>query len=283
MQPGTVVVQDDTDTTTYVEGTDYVIDYARGKVLALTGGSISAADVLHIDYTYDAVNKGEMEAIERAKIQLVSQVLQCAPQRLAQQISRDAVVLSQKQLGYDATTRTLRALIFQLQRMTDRNIFYAALTAALQVSSNSGGTWNSSSGTLDDLVKYIGYAKVKIANRYYEPTGLVVSVTNSDRLANWDGFTAAGKRPDGDMAANGYIGRLKGLPVFETTEFTDDFILPVNRELVIHRILEPMVLRGPFPSYNTDGKLIAAEQYYVEEFNGTETPVPGKGAFVKIV
>lgn len=46
-----VVVQDDTDTTTYVLGTDYEINPRLGMIKALSTGSISASDVLHVDYT----------------------------------------------------------------------------------------------------------------------------------------------------------------------------------------------------------------------------------------
>jgi len=47
-----VVVQDSSDTTTYVEGTDYEIDLALGMIKIITGGGIAdgAEEVLHIDY-----------------------------------------------------------------------------------------------------------------------------------------------------------------------------------------------------------------------------------------
>ena len=48
------VVKDATDTTTYVAGTDYTIDLSRGLITPLTGGAISASDVLHVAYTYVA-------------------------------------------------------------------------------------------------------------------------------------------------------------------------------------------------------------------------------------
>ncbi|RLA52450.1 MAG: hypothetical protein DRQ98_10175 [Gammaproteobacteria bacterium] len=48
---GTVVVQDDTDTTTWVEDTDYSLDEARGRIYIIPGGGISDDDVLHVDYT----------------------------------------------------------------------------------------------------------------------------------------------------------------------------------------------------------------------------------------
>jgi hypothetical protein len=115
---------------------------------------------------------------------------------------------------------------------------------------------------------------------------VVLSLTNSDRLAYWEGFTAAGQRPDSDLKAEGYVGRVKGLPAFESTEFSDDYLLVANRELVFHRVYQPMQLRGPYPSYDVAGgtsKLVAADQYYVEEFNATEAPVDEKGAVVRVI
>lgn len=46
-----VVVQDDSDTTTYVDGTDFVLDAAMGTIEILATGSIADGDTLHVDYT----------------------------------------------------------------------------------------------------------------------------------------------------------------------------------------------------------------------------------------
>lgn len=62
----------------------------------------------------------------------------------------------------------------------------------------------------------------------------------------------------------------------------DGYILVPNRELVMHRVFQPMQLKGPFPSYHTDGKLIAADQWYAEEYNGDEVPVVQKVAHVLV-
>lgn len=277
--PGTMVVTNTAGSTTYPEGSAYVVDYANGKLMALA--TITDEQALKVDYSYTAVRKGEMAAIERGKMGLSSKTLEIAADRLATQISREAVMFSRSQLGWDATARTLSSLVRQVQRKIDQGAIYMALAAALRVSSNSGGTWTAASDTLDTLVKYIGAAKVKVGNRYYEPTFILVSLTNSDRIGNWDGFTAAGKRPDSDINANGYIGRIKGLAAFESTEMSDGYLLIGNRELVMHRVFSAMQLHGPFPTYD-NGKLVAADQYYAEEFNGSDAPVPEKGAYVKI-
>ena len=49
-----VVVTNSAATTTYVEGTDYEVDYANGWIRPLSGGGIAAGDALLVDYTTDA-------------------------------------------------------------------------------------------------------------------------------------------------------------------------------------------------------------------------------------
>jgi len=52
------IVQDVTDTATYVEGTDYEIDYDSGRILILSSGGISDGEVLHIESTWLAIVSG---------------------------------------------------------------------------------------------------------------------------------------------------------------------------------------------------------------------------------
>lgn len=288
VQPGTAVVTNEAGTVTYTEGTDYVIDYGNGKVRGLTGGSITALDVVKVDYTYDAVREGEMTAIQRAKMTLTYKTLEIAADRLATEISTEAVVFAKSQLGWDATARTLAGLVRKIRELIDKHLLYMGLSAALSVANNSGGTWSATPGggdtydqNLDKLFRYIGVAKVKVANRFYEPNFVLASGTMGDVISNSEQFTAAGKRPDSDLNAAGFVGRVKGLPLFESTQFTDSYILVGNRELVMHRVFKPMVLKGPYPSYSSN-KMVASEQFYAEEFNGTDAPVTEKGATVKL-
>lgn len=282
---GSVVVTSDPDGTTYVEGTDYAIDYAEGKlytIAAANGGSIGDSTALLVDYTYYNIRKGESAEIERAKTTLSYQTLEVAADRLATEITSEAVVFSRSQLGWDATTRTIGMLIKEVMRRIDSDLFHAGLGAALQVASNSGGTWSKGVDTYDTLRKYIGYAKVKVANRFYEPTFVLMSVTNADELSNADFFSQSGAIPGYDLNAAGYVGRVKSLPVFASTEFPDGYALVGNRELVMHRVFQPMQLQGPFQTFGANRKLVASKQYFIEEYNGHIEPVPGKGAYVKI-
>lgn len=282
LTPGSVVVTNSAGTTTYVEDTDYLVDYANGRIYALASGAITDAQSLKVDYGWTAIRKGEMQGIERGKLTLSYITVEAKADRLADQISKESILFAQAQMGWDVRTKTLANLAKQMKRKIDQGAMYMALSAAKTVASNVVGTWTAASDTELAFVKLMGKARVKVAKRYYEPTFGLLSTTNADLIANWDGFTAAGKRPDADLKANGYIGRLKGLAIFDGTEFSDGYGLVGNRELVQHRVFKPMSFQGPLPSYDSNGNVIAAEQYYAEEFNLTETPVPGKGSLVKI-
>lgn len=292
VQPGTVTVTSDPAGTTYTEGTDYAIDYANGKILAITGGGISASDGILVDYTYDAIRLGENTAIQRGKESLSRVLVSSAADRLAAQITDEAIQFARAQIGWDAVGRTLSNLVRQIREKIDQGMMYLGLGKALSVASNSGGTWSATPAggdtyqeNLDKLFRYLGVAKVKVANRYYEPNFILASVTNSDLMSNSQQFTQAGQRPDADLNAAGYVGRAKGLPTFESPLFSDSWILVGNRELVMYRVFRAMMLKGPYPSYDVSGgtsKLIAADQYYAEEYNVTEAPVANKGSFVKI-
>jgi hypothetical protein len=278
--PGTVVVTSNPAGTTYVEGTDFIIDYELGKIKFLTAGDIGANDVL-VDYQYNAIRLGEDAEIERAKVTLSYATIEAAADRLADYITHEAIVFSRSQLGWDAVARTMANLVRQTRLNIDKNLIEKALSAALGVASNSGGTWTSATDPWSLLAEYIGYAKVKVANRYYEPTFVLMSETNADLLSNWDGFTRLGF-PNALLDAAGFAGGVKGLPVFRSTQMRDTWVLVGNRELAMHRVFQPMTIKGPFQTFGANRKLVAAEQYYSEEYNASLAPIGGKGAVVKV-
>jgi len=279
--PGTVVVTSNPAGTTWVEGTDYVIDYELGKILFIAAGGINADDVL-VDYTYNAIRLGEGVEISQAKTTLSYKTLTAAAMRIADQINHEAIVFSRSQLGWDVVGRTMANIIRQTRLNIDRNLIEKATAAALGVASNSGGTWTAATDAWSVFAEYLGYAKVKVSNRYYEPTGILMSQTNADLLSNWDGFTREGF-PNALLDAAGFAGGVKGLPIFSSPVMRDSWALVMNREIVMHRVYQPLTVKGPFPTYGSNHKLIAAEQYYSEEYNGSIAPIGGKAAYVKVV
>jgi len=284
--PDSVTVTSNPAGTTYVEGTDYVIDYAAGRIKFLTPGSIGANDVL-VDYSYTAIRKGEMTPIERVKLSLSYMTIEAAADRLADQISREAIVFSQSQLGMDAVAMTMASMMRQIRRKIDQGLLYAAFSAVKAVASNKTADWTIGTTDADyaSLVRLMGNASVIVANRFYTPTFYLMSVTNADRVSNWSGFQLDGF-PNAMLNAAGFAGMIKGKPIYASTEFPDTLVIAGNRELVAHRVFKPASIYGPYPTYDVSGgtsKLLAADQYYVEEFNVTESPINEKGAFVPVV
>lgn len=278
--PGTVVVTSNPAGTTYDEGDDFIIDYELGKIKFLAAGDIDANDVL-VDYQYNAIRQGEDAEIERAKVTLSYQLVTASAMRVSDYITDEAIKFSRSQLGWDARARTMANLVNQLRLNIDRNLIEKGLAGALSVASNSGGTFTSASDPWSLLAEYIGYAKVKVGNRYYAPTFILMSDTNADLLSNWDGFTRLGF-PNSLLDAAGFAGGVKGLPVFHTPVMRDTWNLIGNRELVMHRVYSPMTIKGPFQTFGSNRKLVAAEQYYAEEYNVSICPIPEKGSVVKM-
>jgi hypothetical protein len=111
-----------------------------------------------------------------------------------------------------------------------------------------------------------------------------MSKTNADRLSNWTGLTREGF-PDALLGAAGFANmQVKGLPIFSTTAMPDTHILVVHPELVQHRVLSsrPMSLKGPFQYRDTNGNLVAAQEWYIEEYNGQWAFINNKGGYVRV-
>jgi hypothetical protein len=266
---------------TYTEGTDYIVDYAQGRIKVL-GSALNNA-TLKVAASYTAIRKGENSPIERGKLTMSYKTVEAAADRIADQITREAVVFSRSQLGVDLIGATMASLVRQVRRKIDQGLLYWAYSAVKGVANNATAAWtvDNTQASYAELAELMGQAKVKVANRYYTPTFFMMSVTNADRISNWEGFKRDGY-PTALLGAAGFAGGIKGLPIFASTEFPDSLIICGNRELVMHRVFQPMTIKGPLPSYHTDGKLIAADQYYAEEFNVTESPIYEKGAFVPV-
>lgn len=285
IDPGSVVVTSNPAGTTYTEGTDYVINYADGKIKFLSAGAIDTNDVL-VDYTCSEMRGGEMDPIERVKTSLSYKTIEAAADRLADQISSEAIVFSRSQLGWDAVSRTMANLVRTMRRKIDQGLLYMAFSAVKSVASNSTAAWTVSTtqDDLADLYAKLGNAAVIVAKRFYEPTFYLASITNTDRLSNWEGFKREGF-PQAMLNAAGFAGMAKNRPIFSSTEFPDTLWIAGNRELVQHRVFQPLTIKGPYPTYdiaNSTTKLVAADQYYAEEYNATEALVPEKGAWVPV-
>lgn len=63
-----VVVTDTTGVTTYTEDTDYTVNYEMGWVKALSTGSISDGETLHVDYDHNALQYPKVVPVKRTPV-----------------------------------------------------------------------------------------------------------------------------------------------------------------------------------------------------------------------
>lgn len=282
LRTSTITVTSSPAGTTYAEFDDYVIDYANGRVMVLSTGTMADATAFLIDYTYDKVRGGENAAIQRGKGTLSSQTITLAADRLASLVTDEAITFARTQLGWDAVTRTLNMIIKEITEMIDMGCIRLALAQAI-AAANNGGTWNSATANNEpDLVKKLGAAAVAVENDNYMATFFLLSLTNADRLSNWDGFRRDGF-PDAVLQSTGFVGQVKGKPVFKSKHMPDSKGLTGHPELVQQRVLsaKPMTLKGPFQP-TSGGNQVAGQEWYAEEYNGTFSLIKEKGGYITI-
>jgi hypothetical protein len=65
-----LVVTNEGHTTTYEEGTDYEVDKTVGRIKALSGGSLSGGQTVHVDYNYDATQYSTLSAMEDSSLEV---------------------------------------------------------------------------------------------------------------------------------------------------------------------------------------------------------------------
>lgn len=73
-----VVVQDDTDTTTYDVGVDYTVNLDTGMITAIDGGAITASDVLHVSADYSAYDDITIQGFINTKLEGILKFTSCA-------------------------------------------------------------------------------------------------------------------------------------------------------------------------------------------------------------
>jgi len=73
-----VIVKDDTDTTTYVENVDYLLDADKGTITALDTGSITAGDILHVTADNAKYDEIRIEAFTKTKIEGTLRFVSCS-------------------------------------------------------------------------------------------------------------------------------------------------------------------------------------------------------------
>jgi len=101
-QVSNVVVKDATETTTYVENTDYIVDEMAGMIKVLSGGSITDGETLHLSYDYAAYDYADIvpntDPSRRFKIKLAGKNF--ADGKMIEILARKVVLATSGDLGF---------------------------------------------------------------------------------------------------------------------------------------------------------------------------------------
>lgn len=91
---GTVVIKDQTGTLTFVEGTDYSVDYTTGRVTVLSGSAISEGESLLVSYTTESTSSVRLaESIEGLHVRQIDKDWTLAVNLLAQDVFQGGIDL----------------------------------------------------------------------------------------------------------------------------------------------------------------------------------------------
>jgi len=72
---GSVTVTDSVGTTTYSEGTDYLIEYATGMILALSSGAIAQGQALLVDYAHSALSTRTVDIGTQSQVRIWARIV----------------------------------------------------------------------------------------------------------------------------------------------------------------------------------------------------------------
>jgi len=232
------------------ENTDFVVDYRNGILHFLTASSLGDAT-----YAYRAYTGNENAAIQQSEWQTKLHTINISFTRLQTSLTREAIAYARADTGWDARTRNLFGLAFEIQEKIDKQNFQLAQTAA-RVAGHVATVGNASINlNTDEGLKQsrtaISNAKSLIEDDFYMANAIIGSVKSIELLADWEGFQRDGF-PDGTLMANGVVTMHKGCRVVKTTMMDDDHLLITSPMSVRYRSLQGEMLKTSGPDRPVD-------------------------------
>jgi hypothetical protein len=141
---------------------------------------------------------------------------------------------------------------------------------------------------LNGLLQKIGARKAVLqGDRFITPDFLLMSPTLNDTCTNADQFTAAGKRADANVSADGDLITVKGTPAYGTNapgiDLGDERILIGQRGVCTYTIAKPFMTGTPFEAVNSTGQPTGQKVAYGEEYSAIKVPSPIKNRLTSVI
>lgn len=275
----------------FVEGTDYSVDYRNARIYTISAGFAGAAAATTIAFSYYNIQPGEGVGMERVKMQTSMKPVTLQRSALGVELTHEAIAFASAQLGYDVLSDAISNGVADMARMFDRNMYYLALSAALSVSGNKAtySLANAQDSATNGFTVRVGDARLKLEKRFYpiDELKLLVDADQAEAMSNANFLSALNARNDVNMDARGHIGIWKGMPVLRSTEFgavsgNKRFALVAHPEQAQALFWGDAKVEGPFPRFDSNGKLIGAKNYSIELWDALDSPIADKASVVEI-
>jgi hypothetical protein len=275
----------------FVEGTDFSVDYRNAAIYTISAGFAAAVAATTIAFSYYNIQPGEMVGMERVKMQTSMKPVTLQRSALGVELSHEAIAFASAQLGYDILADAIGNAVGDMARLFDRNMYYLALAAALGVASNkvTYSLANAQDSVTNGFTVRTGEARVKLEKRFYplDELKLLVDADQAEAMSNANFLSALNGRADNMLDAKGYIGMWKGMPVLRSTEFgavsgSKRFALVTHPEQAQALFWGDAKIEGPFPRFDSNGKLLGAKNYSIELWDALDTPIMDKASVVEI-
>lgn len=140
----------------------------------------------------------------------------------------------------------------------------------------------------DRVLQSVGSRKVVIENdRYYMANTLLMSGAVDNALSQAFTFQANSSRPGSGLNADGSVGVVKGIPVFNTRapglDTADARIVVAERGNTRFRMMRPFQMSELSQARDTNGNFIGMQEGYGEQFLICHTPTQRKNATTSVV
>ena len=140
----------------------------------------------------------------------------------------------------------------------------------------------------DRLLTAIGTRKAVIAaDRFYNPNMVLMSQTLDNAMTQATSFTANGSRVATGLSADGSVGQVKGLPIFNSTapgiQLGDTRILLGERGNSRFRMVKPWSMNPLEQARNSAGAYIDAQDGFGTQWVVSHTPAQLKNSLTSVI
>ena len=245
--------------TTLSEGVNFVIDYARGVMTAITACGDGT-----LNYKYRGFTAGENQPVEESGV-TTKEVAYEMLFRSARVNLTDEAELKQDGLNWDLNSRALNAAAFDIEQEVDSQLHLAAQWLAPFAAAANTSTTATNAPGVSEWLDAITDSASKVERAGYSPRYLVGHNVLLNSFSRDTAFERDG-RPDFALTNQSVIARYKGMEVISSRYWSLQTMLalmdPMHVNLVINAN-RPVIVQGPEAGRSSTGAMLRSKEWIV--------------------